>query len=235
MDLGKFGGLIETIAPTIVSGQKKIKKDLSGKKFGRLLVVGGSTIINSKRHWQCLCDCGNDALVYQYRLEKNLTTSCGCRKKETSLENCKKHGIKPTHGMSKSKAYKTWSSMIERCNPKNKRTAYVKNYSSRGIVVCDRWQLFENFYSDMGDPPKGLTLDRIDVNGSYSPENCRWATAKTQQNNRQNTRYLNLNGKKIALMDFADQYGIKKNSAQSFYSVLKILSATGIKVTVWEN
>ena len=135
MDLGKFGSLIGAIAPTIATAQKLPRINLKGSKFGRLLVVGDSVIINKKRHWQCLCDCGNETLVYQYRLQNNLTTSCGCRKKEASLENCKMHGFKPTHGMTNSKAHKVWSSMIDRCSPNNKRESYQRNYSGKGVKV----------------------------------------------------------------------------------------------------
>jgi hypothetical protein len=144
-------------------------------------------------------------------------------------------GFKPTHGMTKTKIHKIWSSMIDRCRPDNKRKSYVKNYYARGIRVCERWEKFENFYEDMGDCPTGMSLDRINVDGLYSPDNCRWASAKTQQNNRQNTRYLNINGGKMPLMEIADALGIKKTSAQYFYTVLKQFNKMGIKVTVWEN
>lgn len=142
-------------------------------------------------------------------------------------------GFMPTHGMTKTKIHKIWSGMIDRCRKDNKR--YAKSYYNRGITVCERWAKFENFYEDMGDAPEGLSLDRIDVNGIYCKENCRWANNKTQQNNRQNTRYLNVNGEKVPLMNFAEKLGIKKSAAQYFYTVLKAINNKKIKISIWEN
>lgn len=142
-------------------------------------------------------------------------------------------GFRQTHGMTNTKAHKIWSGMIDRCRPDNKR--YAKNYADRGITVCDEWKEFENFYADMGPPPAGLSLDRIDVNGSYCKENCRWADNKTQQNNRQNTRIVSVNGHKMPLMELAVACGVKKSAAQYFYSTLKILQKNGLTVTISEK
>jgi len=144
-----------------------------------------------------------------------------------------KQGFQPVHGLTKTKIHKVWLSMLERCQTNSKK--YSKNYSSRGIIVCERWRNFENFYEDMGSVPHGMSLDRINVDGNYTKENCRWANAKVQQNNRQNTRYLSINGEKVPLMVFAEKHGIKKNAAQYGYSFLKALQKAGGSITLWED
>lgn len=111
-----------------------------------------------------------------------------------------------THGMHKSKAYSVWEAMKARClNPNNPQ---FKDYGERGITVCDRWLRFEGFYADMGDPPAGLTLDRVDNEKGYEPGNCRWADRITQQGNRRVTRNLTFNGKTQCVEQWAKQYGI---------------------------
>jgi len=206
--------------------------DLSGQNFGKLTVLLETRSRLKRKEWKCECSCGNYTWVPTDRLNSGSTTSCGCRKKEAGLENCKKHGIKPTHGMSNTRIYKIWSGMIERGLPNYKDS---HRYYDRGIRVCDRWKIFENFYEDMGDPPIGMSIDRINVNGNYSAENCRWASSKTQQNNKTNTRYLNVNGEKFPLMEFSEKLGIKKSAAQHAYSFIKKMNELGLKVSVWEN
>lgn len=206
--------------------------DLVGQNFGKLTVLQKTRSRLDRKEWKCECVCGNQTWVATNRLNSGITTSCGCRKKQTALENSKKYGFKTVHGMTKTRVYKIWSSMIERVQPKYKNK---ERYYDRGIRICDRWKTFENFYKDMGDPPHGASIDRIDVNGDYCPENCRWASSKTQQNNRTNTRYLNVNGEKIPLMEFADKLGIKKSEAQYAYSFIKKMNDMNFKISVWEN
>lgn len=195
-------------------------KNYSGKRYGKLFVEAFVGLRGGRRSYLCACDCGNKSIVPAHRLVSGQTTSCGCRKIEAGLENCKKYGIKPSHGKTGTTTHKTWMSMIERCQINYKAS---QHYSQRGITVCDRWMKFENFYQDMGDRPTGKTLDRIDVNKPYSPDNCRWATNKQQQRNKTNSRYLIINGKKRHLMDVADELGIKKSAAQYFFSVYRKL------------
>lgn len=150
--------------------------DLTGKKFNRLTVLQRTGTSNDGQAlWECLCDCGNKKTVRSYCLTKGNTQSCGCFHREQSKKN------HTTHGMSKTKIYRIWGGILTRCSNKNNR-AY-KYYGARGIRVCKRWLKFENFYKDMGDPPKGLTLERINNEGDYKPSNCKWATWIEQKRN----------------------------------------------------
>ena len=152
--------------------------DITGQRFGRLSVVRREGSIGAGfAAWKCQCDCGNEVLVDVGRLRAGRTRSCGCLARECAAAR------KRTHGMTGSRAYKTWVMMIQRCT--NPRYPNYKNYGARGITVCQRWrESFEAFLADMGNRPSGLTLDRKDNDGHYEPGNCRWADALTQVRNR---------------------------------------------------
>lgn len=146
-------------------------KDRTGQRFGRLVLLEPRT-----GAWLCRCDCGVHKVIKTCGLVKrqNGTVSCGCLRREVPNSQ--------THGMARTPDYARWRAMLDRCrNPKNH--AYA-NYGGRGIAVCDRWLKFEYFYTDMGKCPAGLTLERMDHNGNYTPENCCWATPAEQNKNR---------------------------------------------------
>jgi hypothetical protein len=154
---------------------------LSGQRFGRLL-AGEETRVGDKRRlaYHCLCDCGESRVVLKENLTSGRQVSCGCHNKEKAAE----HGrtIALSHGMHSTRTYGIWAQMKRRCQtPSN--GSYDK-YGARGVTVCDRWQKFENFLADMGEAPDGLTLDRIDNERGYEPDNCRWATWHQQALNR---------------------------------------------------
>jgi hypothetical protein len=158
--------------------------DLTGQTYGRLTVLERA---GSAKHgqalWLCRCQCGKESIVQGSDLRRGQTKSCGCWRVEASRAvgaASLRHGHNTAVGPSLT--HNSWQAMLKRCtNPKAKG---YPNYGGRGITVCERWQDFSNFLADMGERPEGMTLDRKDNDGDYTPGNCRWATASEQQRNR---------------------------------------------------
>lgn len=136
----------------------------------------------SNQIWLCRCDCGNEKEIYLGNLKSGKSQSCGCLRIELQIE------LNTTHGMSDTLIYLSWKNMMHRCYDSNMNSYH--NYGGRGIKVCERWHKFENFYLDMGDRPINKSLDRINNDGNYSPENCRWATSVQQAYNRRTNKLV---------------------------------------------
>ena len=176
-----------------------------GQTNNHLTVIGISKN-RGKRGRQlllCQCDCGNTVEVLPYQFKNGAVKSCGCA-----------HAIaSTTHGLSKTNLYAEWVTMKQRCyNPNNGK---YKNYGARGITVCDEWKnSFESFLQwveSTGGKPEGMSIDRIDNNGPYCPENCRWATPQQQMRNTRVTLYVTVNGVKKAFLDWCDICNISYN------------------------
>ena len=163
-------------------------KDLTGQRFNRLLVIERYGTICGNAAWLCKCDCGKQAVVIGADLTKNHTKSCGCWRNQLSRERCTKHS------KSRTRLYEIWKAINQRCcNPQSKQ---YRRYGGRGITVCDEWlNNFQAFYDwamangyDENAPTGQCTIDRIDNDKGYSPDNCRWVDMKTQNNNKSSNR-----------------------------------------------
>lgn len=182
--------------------------DLTGRQFGRLKVVRFSHTVRlngtrgANAYWLVQCACGVLKPVHRTHLVKGLTRSCGCLRNETSAKRCM------THGESDAGEYKLWRGMLGRCL--NNKIKQFKDYGGRGIGVCDRWlNSYENFLSDMGRrPSSGHSLDRINNDSGYSPENCRWATKLQQARNTRRNRFLNHCGEVRTISEWAELTGL---------------------------
>ena len=191
-------------------------QDLTGMTFGRLTVIERAPNIGKQTAWRCRCSCGNECIVQAGNL-KNGQKTCGCGSVEKFIERNTKHGMEGT------KIYGKWSGMLDRCENPNCKD--YPRYGGRGIKVCERWHIFENFYADVSVLPHfneaGYSLDRIDVNGNYCPENVRWATAKEQNRNRRNNTIVEYNGVQMCLKEAAEKSGISYQTLVSRYRVGK--------------
>lgn len=182
------------------------KNDITNKRFGRLTAIR----YVGRNIWECKCDCGKTTTRRLLDLRKAEVPSCGCYRHDSISPN-KTHGHCDTH------IYRVWCSMRQRCtNPKN---AGFPKYGGRGIKVCDRWlHSFGNFLADMGERPgKEYSIERIDNNGDYYPENCRWATWREQCNNQRRTIYLSHNGEKHSFSEWCEINGVCYGTARSRY------------------
>lgn len=153
--------------------------NLSGQRFHRLTAnqIAKDKPSDGKVYWECICDCGEVVIVRAESLKSGNTKSCGCLHKDTVGK------LKTTHGLSDTTEYFIWQGMWARCTNPNHKS--YNNYGGRGITVCERWRLFENFLEDMGlRPGPEYSLDRKENDKGYCKENCRWATGTEQANNR---------------------------------------------------
>jgi len=176
--------------------------DLTGQVFGRLTVV--RRVENSRcgsTRWECVCNCGGCTTAFGTSLKTNHTQSCGCMRIERAKLATTKHGKRGTP------EYDAWHAMRRRCGAESLEC--YKNYGGRGITVCPEWSSFEQFYADMGDrPSEKHSLDRIDNNGNYCKDNCRWATKDEQENNKRSSKLLSFNGETRTITQWSRLLGI---------------------------
>lgn len=176
-----------------------------GRKNNKLTVIGFEKLKGDKRtKLKCLCDCGNITFILPYQFENGSVKSCGCIRGKTR----KKYYVDDKS------LYGIWSSMISRCH--NKNNINYKYYGERGIIVCDEWrnsfQAFCDWVKSVGGRPVGTSIDRINNDGPYCPENCRWVTVSQQARNKRNNIMLTYNGETKCYSDWAKQFGIKNET-----------------------
>lgn len=196
-----------------------VKVDLSGKRFGRLTVIEKAKSKTSpsgakRAMWKCKCDCGNETVVWSYSLIKGRTQSCGCLHLESFADVTRKYKV--THGGSKERLYRVWRDILSRCN--NPNDIEFHNYGGRGITICSQWEdyaVFREWAINSGydsDAEYGeKTIDRIDVNKNYSPDNCRWVDIQAQNNNQRRNRRITYNGETMTMAQWAKRIGISSS------------------------
>lgn len=187
---------------------KRLDKSTIGKRYGRL-IVESEFKENGVIMCKCKCDCGNSKITRRTLLKSGKTVSCGCKQKENIIN------LSLTHGKSNTRLYNIWNAMKRRCY--YKKDSCYDIYGGRGIEVCDEWKNdFMNFYNWAMENGYNdtLSIDRVDVDGNYEPNNCRWSDAKTQANNKRNNRYIEYNGRVQTLAQWSEELGIS-------YDVLK--------------
>lgn len=190
-----------------------IATDIIGKRFGKLTVLRrGENNSRGEARWVCKCDCGRETLVITNNLNCGNTRSCGCTRVEKLNRFSYKHGA--CHRGKKERLYLVWRNMVGRCYDES--NSEYKRYGARGIEMCEEWKdsyaAFREWAMSTGYNPlakKGeCTIERVDNDGNYCPENCIWTNLKRQANNKRNNHYLNVLGKKITTAEASEKYGI---------------------------
>lgn len=187
-------------------GEMRRKIDITGERFGRLVAIRKVKDEKGRLKWLCQCDCGNTKTVVVSSLLKGLTKSCGCYNRERAVETNTKHG------MTNSKLYGTWCNIKNRCYNEKVDSYYL--YGGRGIKMCDEWlHDFSAFarWAEANGYREDLSIDRIDVNGDYTPENCKWSSLVEQANNKRSNHLIEYNGKTQTAAQWAREVGLPRN------------------------
>lgn len=186
-----------------------IKNEI-GNRYGKLRVVSYAGTNGHNALWNCVCDCGTECIKLGVMLRSGKTQSCGCLHKETLSRRNKKYNIDYPRRL-----YNSWHAMIERCEQENYK--YYFNYGGRGISVCVEWHDFERFamWAINNGYDNSKTLDRIDNDGNYCPENCKWSTKQEQENNKRSNRSVEINGITKNLCKWCEIYGISHITVHS--------------------
>lgn len=180
-----------------------------GTQFNRLTFIG---VADKKDYWLFQCSCGTaPKAIYRYNVINNKTISCGCFHKQRIEETFLRHGS--GRAGKQTRAFRIWCNMRARCNNPNNKD--YMHYGGRGITYCESWSKFENFIADMGEPKPKDTIERLDVNKGYCPENCIWLSCSLQNRNKRNSRLLTHNGKTQSMAEWAEELGIKYSTIRS--------------------
>lgn len=219
-NVGMMGSRKDGIEAVNTEGRVVKMDDLAGRQFGRLTVIefaGTHTAPcgTKRKMWRCKCECGKESIVNTSNLLNGTTKSCGCWK----YEKIKQHNT--IHGGSRDRLYRIWKSMKHRCN--NQNDSRYEAYGGKGISVCDEWSDYECFkvwaYSNgyNEDAEYGeCTIDRIDNNDDYKPSNCRFVNRIVQANNTSRNHFVEMNGHKMTIAEFARVMNISKNHARYY-------------------
>lgn len=192
---------------------EKDKSDLTGMKFERLTVLGdGGKDKFNNRLWKCRCDCGEITFATRTALKSGHKRSCGCLMRE------RVGNMRRIDGRSSDNLYHLYYNIRNRCT--NPNDPNYKYYGGRGIALCKEWRDWESFkdWATLKGYEKGLTLDRIDVNGNYEPSNCRWITQAEQMRNTRKTRFLTYKGETKPLIEWCEILGISFNTASARFT-----------------
>jgi hypothetical protein len=188
-------------------------KDITGQRFGKLVVIERAKNRGKETFWKCKCDCGNIKDINASKLKNGTTKSCGCLVKYSPNKHYTRKNPHKTHGKTNTRIYRIYRKMIRRCCNPNEPS--YKDYGGRGIAICKDWlDDFMNFYdwAVVNDYKDDLSIDRINNNGNYEPSNCRWATKKEQANNTRKTIFLTYKGETKPASEWAEITGIKKDT-----------------------
>ena len=181
--------------------------DISGQTFNFLTAIEVIGKRSRANLWKCQCVCGNETYAIATQLRRGEKTSCGCKKHQKRgprPDLAKRNTQRATHAMSGNSTYSSWKSMKSRCYDKNDKD--YKRWGGRGISVCEAWRnSFVQFYKDMGERPNGHTIDRINNEGNYEPENCRWSVPKTQSNNTRKNYFIEYMGRIQTAKQWAEE------------------------------
>ena len=186
-----------------------VAKNHSGSRFGKWVVISRAPNRASKRTvWNCRCDCGTEKEVATCHLVSGASTNCGCTRPART------RAMRVIHGATKTDVYEIWCGMKARCsNPKHKA---FHNYGKNGISVCEKWESsFDAFIEDMGPRPSSShSVERIDGQKNYSPDNCKWATPKEQSNNTRRNHIVRIDGENMTLMQAVEKFGGKYHTVK---------------------
>lgn len=210
----RAGGALATPPPTLgdtrtLEVRMPTALDITGQRFGRLVALRKEPSPLRNTRWRCKCDCGAETIVILAKLRSGHTRSCGCLQKETRATACRTHGqSKAGQHRKASRLYDIWCNMKARCN--RPTSTHYRHYGARGIKVCSEWndfQAFEKWALEHGYLPD-LTIDRIDNDGGYEPENCQWATRAQQTRNSRQARLVEYDGKVACIKDHTTAAGV---------------------------